>query len=384
MAATDYAELHCLSNFSFLRGASHPDELVTRAAALGYAALAITDECSLAGIVRAWEAAKKVNMPLIIGAEFLLDDAVRDTSAGLKLVLLAENHDGYSRLCRLITQARRRSEKGRYRIGRGDFARMQDCTALWIPGAQIDASEADWMRECFGDAGRIALELHRGPDDAARLAALTELSRRCGLPLVAAGDVHMHLRGRRVLQDTVTAIRHRCTLEQAGARLFANGERHLRALPALRKLYPEAALRETLAVAERCRFQLGELRYEYPHELVPANLSPSAFLRQRTFEGAGERWPAGIPPDIAALIEKELVLIAELKYEHYFLTVEDLVRYARSRGILCQGRGSAANSAVCYALGVTAVDPHRIGMLFERFVSKERAEPPDIDVDFEH
>jgi error-prone DNA polymerase len=373
----EYAELHCLSNFSFLRGASHPDELVNQAAALGYAALAITDECSLAGIVRAWQAAKKANLPLVTGAEFTLDD-------GPKLVLLAENHDGYSRLCRLITQARRRSEKGRYRIGRGDFARLQDCSVLWVPGAQIDAAEADWMRECFGASAAIALELHRGPDDAARLATLTELARRSGMPLVAAGDVHMHVRERRVLQDTVTAIRHRCTLEQAGRRLFPNGERCLRALPVLQRLYPAEALRATVALADRCRFQLSELRYEYPHELVPAGMGASAFLRQRTYEGARERWPGGIPADIVALLEKELKLIAELKYEHYFLTVEDLVRYARSRGILCQGRGSAANSAVCYALGVTAVDPHRIGMLFERFVSKERAEPPDIDVDFEH
>jgi error-prone DNA polymerase len=377
MAATEYAELHCLSSFSFLRGASHPDELVNQAAALGYAALALTDECSLAGIVRAWQAAKKAGLPLITGAEFTLED-------GVKLVLLAENHEGYSRLCRLITQARRRSEKGAYLVGRGDFARAQDCTALWVPGAHIDAAELEWVRECFGDAARIALELHRGADDAARLATLTGLSRRCGVPLVAAGDVHMHARGRRVLQDTVTAIRHGCTLAQAGERLFPNGERHLRPLPALRKLYPEAALRETLAVAERCRFHLGELRYEYPHELVPPDMSAGAYLRQRTYAGARERWPGGIPADVVALLEKELALIGELKYEHYFLTVEDLVRYARSRGILCQGRGSAANSAVCYALGVTAVDPHRIGMLFERFVSRERAEPPDIDVDFEH
>jgi error-prone DNA polymerase len=389
----EYAELHCLTNFSFLRGASHPDELVGQAAALNYAALAITDECSLAGIVRAWEAAKKVGLGMIVGSEFRLDDAVRSTSAGLKkqnaaagmkLVLLAESHDGYSQLCQLITQARRRSEKGSYCIGRGDFARLRDCTALWVPGATIDAGEAEWVRECFGASGAIALELHRGPDDAARLQQLRDVSRRCGLPLVAAGDVHMHVPQRRVLQDTVTAIRHRCTLAQAGDRLFPNGERYLRPLPVLQQLYPAAALRETLVIAERCRFSLAELRYEYPHELVPPAMTPSAYLRQRTYEGARSRWPGGVPADVVALIEKELKLIAELKYEHYFLTVEDLVRYARSRGILCQGRGSAANSAVCYALGVTAVDPHRIGMLFERFVSKERAEPPDIDVDFEH
>ncbi|HUR40379.1 MAG TPA: error-prone DNA polymerase [Verrucomicrobiae bacterium] len=376
----DYAELHCVSNFSFLRGASHPDELVSRAAALGYSALALTDECSLAGVVRAWQASQKVALPLITGAEFTLED-------GLRLVLLAENHDGYSRLCRLITQARRRSEKGAYRIGRGDFARTSDCFALWLPGAQveaIDATQAEWTRECFGEAGGIALEVHRSDDDAARIAQLRAIATRCGLPLVACGDVHMHTRARRPVQDTLTAIRHRLSLREAGERLFPNGERHLRSRERLAALYPADTLRATLPIAERCRFNLGELRYEYPHELVPAQTTASAHLRALTLAGASERWPGGVPPDIAATIEKELRLIAELKYEHFFLTVEDLVRFARSRGILCQGRGSAANSVVCYALGVTAVDPHRIGMLFERFISKERAEPPDIDVDFEH
>ena len=372
-----YAELHCLSNFSFLRGASHPFELVRQAAALGYSALALTDECSLAGIVRAWEAAREAKLKLVTGAEFRLVD-------GLQLVLLAEDAEGYAALCRLITTARRRSEKGTYRIGREDFAGTQGCFALWLPGEAPQATDAAWLLSCFPERAWIAVELHRGPDDAARLAALQALSRDSGLPLLAAGDVHMHVRERRVLQDTVTAIRHGCTLDAAGERLFPNGERHLRPLAELRALYPPALLAEAAQVAARCRFDLSELRYAYPRELVPAGMSASAWLRRLTDEGAQRRWPQGVPAPVAALLEKELALIAELRYEAYFLTVEDLVRFARSRGILCQGRGSAANSAVCYALGVTEVDPARSEVLFERFVSKERAEPPDIDIDFEH
>ena len=373
-----YAELHCLSNFSFLRGASHPFELVQRAAALGYSALALTDECSLAGIVRAWEAARAAQLKLVTGAEFRLED-------GLRLVLLAEDHDGYTRLCELITAGRRRGAKGAYRIARTDFERdVRGCLALWLPGDPSDVAEAAWVRACFPQRAWIAVELLRGPDDAARLAALQALSHETGLPLAAAGDVHMHARERRVLQDTVTAIRHRCTLAQAGERLFPNGERHLRTLDELRALYPPALLEASARIAARCRFDLAQLRYAYPRELVPPGLAASDWLRQLTFEGASRRWPGGVPARVEALLEKELALIAELKYEAYFLTVEDLVRFARGRGILCQGRGSAANSAVCYALGVTEVDPARTEVLFERFVSKERAEPPDIDIDFEH
>ncbi len=392
---TMYAELHCLSNFSFLRGASHPRELVQRAKELGYAALAVTDECSVAGIVRAWEAARDTGLPLVIGAEFVIPSdsegsrskeiphARNDTD--LKLVLLAEDHDGYSEICRLITLGRRRAEKGGYRLSREDFAAgARGCQLLWVPGGQVAEADAAWVRECFGERAHIAVELHRGGADAQRLEHLHALSWRSKLPLVAAGGVHMHSRERRKLQDTLTAIRHGCTLAEAGYRLFANGERHLRPVEILRRIYPPALLERSARLASQCRFTLDQLRYEYPHELVPEGHTASSWLRVLTEQGMVRRWPDGAKPAVRELVEKELKLIAQLRYEHFFLTVQDLVAYARSRGILCQGRGSAANSAVCYCLGVTEVDPARMNLLFERFISAERNEPPDIDVDFEH
>ncbi len=221
------------------------------------------------------------------------------------------------------------------------------------------------------------MELHRGADDEAHLEALRALAKELGLRCVAAGDVHMHERARRPVQDVLTAIRHHCTLEEAGAFLFPNGERHLRTRRALAAIYPRDLLAETLVIARRCTFDLGQLRYQYPHELVPPGETPTGWLRMLTWQGAAWRWPAGTPPAVATQIEHELSLIEELGYEPFFLTVHDLVRHARSRGILCQGRGSAANSAVCFALGVTEVDPARHALLFERFISRERREPPD-------
>ncbi|HEU5399092.1 MAG TPA: PHP domain-containing protein, partial [Gammaproteobacteria bacterium] len=374
MSAPEYAELHCLSNFSFLRGASHPAELVTRAAALGYRALALTDECSMAGVVRAHLAAKDLGIKLIFGSEFRLTD-------GIRLVALAADAEGYGDLCGLITHGRRQAEKGSYRLDREDFAGgLPHCLVLWIPDEDGDAAKAEWLRETFPGRSWAAVELHLDGDDRERLAAL----RRLRLPLVAAGDVHMHVHDRRKLQDTLTAIRLKKSLLEARGALFPNGERHLRSRERLARLYPAELLAETLAVAERCRFSLDELRYQYPRELVPAGHDPTTWLRMLTEEGIQRRWPGGVPDKARQQIERELALIAELRYEAYFLTVHDLVRYARSRDILCQGRGSAANSAVCYCLGITELDPVRMNLLFERFISKERHEPPDIDVDFEH
>jgi error-prone DNA polymerase len=373
-----YAELHCLSAFSFQRGASIARELFERAALLGYDALAITDEASLAGIVRALEASRKTGVRLIVGSEVQIAD-------GPKLVLLAQTAQGYTRLCRLLTAARRRAEKGTYRSLRADF--VDDCgglLALWCPQDPPNPEDGAWLRDAFPGRAWLAVELHRGPDDAARLAQLRETGARLGLPLVAAGDVHMHVRSRRALQDTLAAIRHGTTVDKAGWRLFPNGERHLRTRRALAAIYPGDLLAESLRIAGLCTFSLETLRYQYPHELVPSGHSAASWLRELTERGARVRWPGGPPDKVRALIEHELALIAELHFESYFLTVHDLVRFARSRGILCQGRGSAANSAVCYALGVTEVDPGRMNMLFERFVSRERNEPPDIDIDFEH
>lgn len=382
---TDYAELHCLSNFSFQRGASSARELFERAKNCGYRALAITDECSLAGIVRAYEASLETDLDLIVGAEFKLDD-------GLRFVLLCETREGYASLCGLITRGRRASTKGSYRLTRADLADgLPGTLALWLPEAAPNADDGRWLAERFTDRLWLAVELHRGPDDAARLSQLGQLAGDLGIPAVAAGDVHMHVRGRRALQDTLTAIRHGLTVEQAGAVLFKNGERHLRTREALAEIYPAHLLEASAQIAKRCQFTMKELRYRYPAELVPEGHTATSWLRQLTEKGIRHRWPDGISAKNRADIEKELTLIAELEYEHYFLTVEDIVRFARSQDILCQGRGSAANSVVCYALGVTSVSPDEANLLTERFMSAsrkdhkyDRPEPPDIDIDFEH
>lgn len=371
-----YAELHCLSNFSFQRGASSARELFERATLLGYRALAITDECSLAGIVRAWQAAKDTGLSLLIGSEVRIED-------GPKLVLLAENLAGYQALCRLITQARRRAKKGSYQLLREDLdAPLDGLLAIWLP--ENDSRHAPWLHARFPERLWLGVELHRGADDGTRLRTLLDLASTYSLPAVACGDVHMHARGRRALQDCMTAIRHHLPVAEAGAHLFANGERHLRRREELVELYPPALLAETLRIAARCTFDLSQLRYQYPHELVPKSHNATSWLHELVERGARWRWPDGVPADARAQLEHELALIAELRYESYFLTVHDIVRFAREQHILCQGRGSAANSTVCYALGITELNPTRSKLLFERFLSRERNEPPDIDVDFEH
>ncbi|TXH06412.1 MAG: error-prone DNA polymerase [Nevskiaceae bacterium] len=380
-----YAELHCLSSFSFQRGASQPRELVETAQQQGYRALAVTDECSLAGIVRAWEAAQALSFPLIVGSEFHLCD-------GPKLVLLAPSRAAYTQLCTLITLARRRSGKGEYRLLLDDLGNeTRDLLALWLPRWPAQGWDEDRMRqearalaERFHGRLWLTWERHLHPQDRRRYGLMQILSRSVHCPLVAAGDVHMHVRSRKPLQDVMACIKAHTHLRDSQAPLFANAERHLRSVQALQKLYPAELLRETLAIAERCSFRLDELRYTYPQEIVPSGLTPAEQLRRLTEAGIARRYPQGCPSEVRALIEKELALIAELGYEHYFLTVEDIVAFARSQGILCQGRGSAVNSATCYVLGVTEIDPDRMDLLFERFISKERGEPPDIDIDFEH
>ncbi|MEN7341941.1 MAG: error-prone DNA polymerase [Pseudomonadota bacterium] len=381
-----YAELHALSNFTFLRGASHPEEMVTQAAALGYKAIAITDECSLSGIVRAHGAAKSHDIKLICGAEFQLDD-------GPKLTVLANSRSGYAGLCRLITTARRAAPKGRYSLGsqtllalsQSDVSLLEECSVLWSPGNDFAFSHTmQALTDVFRHQLWIAAEVFPDGLHRLRFEALRRLSARSGLPLVAAGDVHMHVRERRALQDTLTAIRLGTTVAEAGYALHPNGERHLRRLDILERLYPKPLLNETLAIAERCNFSLDSLRYEYPRELVPDGYNASSWLRHLAESGAAQRWPDGVSDRVTALIEHELELIQELSYEPYFLTVHDIVRWARQQGILCQGRGSAANSVVCFCLGITEVDPARQSTLVERFISRERNEPPDIDVDFEH
>jgi error-prone DNA polymerase len=375
-----YAELHCLSNFTFLRGASHPEELVAQAVTLGYSALALTDECSVAGVVRAHMAARGQPLTLVTGSELRL-------ACGLKLVVLARDRQGYGQLCRLISRGRSAAPKGEYRLTRQDVGELglTRCFVLWLPGRRPQAGEARWLADLAGSQLSIAVELLREGDDGERLAQLTALGRELGVPLVAAGDVHMHVRARRRLQDALTAVRLNVPLAQAGWQLYPSGERCLRERGRLARLYPQELLAQSIRIAQDCTFSLDELRYEYPQEIVPEGQTPSSHLRALTLEGARRRWPDGVPERELTAIEHELALIADLSYEPFFLTVHDIVTYARERGILCQGRGSAANSRVCYYLGITAVDPERgAALLFERFLSRERNEPPDIDVDFEH
>ncbi|HEY0826281.1 MAG TPA: error-prone DNA polymerase, partial [Ramlibacter sp.] len=378
----DYAELHCLSNFSFQRGASHPQELVQRAQELGYTALAITDECSVAGVVRAHAEAKKLGLKLLLGAEFALD--------GFRLVALARNVTGWGNLCEFITLARREAEKGEYACTRerSDFTLLRECEILLCPGHELSVGgiceRLEWGLARFGKHLWLAAELLLDGEDDLWLRALQEAGDATGVPLVAAGDVHMHARSRKPLQDVMTAVRLGKPVPDCGFALQANAERHLRHRMRLASLYPPELLERTLEVSDRCSFSLEEIKYQYPLETVPAGLTPRQALRRFTIEGARERYPQGVPWRVRKQLVRELDLVSECAYEMYFLTVHDIVRFARSQEILCQGRGSAANSAVCYCLGITAVDPARSDLLFERFISRERKEPPDIDVDFEH
>ncbi|MFY9509983.1 MAG: error-prone DNA polymerase, partial [Rubrivivax sp.] len=401
-----YAELLCRSNFSFLTGASHPEELVARAQALRYTALAITDECSLAGVVRAHVAAEHLKLPLIVGAEMRLSapptlaSPVTASAAQTQLVLLVESQRGYTNLVRWITLARRRAPKGQYLAHRGDvegkaatapmLAGLPGCTALLVATAELGFEalfeQAMWLKTWFGvvHAG-LALPLLRRAHDTQLLEQVQRVAGFTGLPIVATSNVLMHSRQRKPLQDLLTATRLKCRVAAAGAALEPNAERHLRSRLRMASLYRPEWLQATLDIAARCNFSLNELRYQYPREIVPDGQTPASWLRVLAEQGLQQRYPAGAPEAVKQALEHELGLIHQLEYEAYFLTVAEIVHWAREQGILCQGRGSAANSVLCYCLGVTAVDPDRNKMLlFERFISAERNEPPDIDVDFEH
>lgn len=374
-----YAHLNITTNFTFLTGASHPWEYVERADELGYEAVAITDECSLAGVVKAFVSAENRNIKLIIGSRLRL-------SNGMDLIALAPSRAAYAELSGFITLARRRAEKGKYEAHFNDLRfRLQSCLIIWVAGYGTEiGNTAIELNRAF--RGRLWIGInHRlvggEREDFARWHALS-LSE--SIPLVACGDALMHSADRKPLQDVVTAIRHNTPLEDMGTQLELNGEAYLKSLHQLEKLYPKKLLEETAVIADRCQFSLAELRYQYPRELVPKELSPIQHLRNIVDTGKALRWPAGVPSYVNALLEKEFELIEELEYEYYFLTVHDIVRFAREKNILCQGRGSAANSVVCYCLFITEIAPGQINVLFERFISAERDEPPDIDVDFEH
>ncbi|WP_459573254.1 PHP domain-containing protein, partial [Cupriavidus sp. 8B] len=475
-ALPDYVELHCISNFTFLDGASHPVELIERAFALGYRGLALTDECSVAGTARAHHALKDLrertrdaaersaarlaagldededehtdepeegdhedgehqadgefpavpdatatgsadeamqarlrrherllalaraaqDFRLLIGSRFTLTDHAGQPV--LRLVLLAQDREGFGNLSELITLGRTRVQKGAYALHPDDIAApqpdqahlrgMPDCLALLLPAYCPDPAEllqhAQWMQQTFGERGWIALEQLQGYADATHRLRLEQAAALTGVPLVASGAVTMHVRSRKPLSDVLSAIRVGQPLAECGMALAPNAEQHLRMRQRLSRLYPREALAQTLRVAALCDFSLASLRYEYPEELVPLGETPFGYLRRETMKGVLRRFPKGLSPRWRKQLKEELALIREKQYEPFFLTVHDIVRFARSRGILCQGRGSAANSLVCYCLFITEVDPEDANLLFGRFLSRERDEPPDIDVDFEH
>ena len=393
-----YAELHALSAFSFRRSAAMPAELVRRAAVLGYRALALTDECSMAGIVRAHEAARELGLKLIVGTEIRIGQ-------GPQLVMLAPTQDAYTQLCRLITTARRRAGKGAYRVFWEDLeTHSSDILVIWKPEMPDDSVVGDVaptygfdqrpettdiragqrLKRLFGTRLWLGATRLLVPGERARFRELDALGQTLNIPRLACGDVRMPHRSRRALLDVLTAANESKPLTECGLALAANGERHLRPLDSLARLYPPDWLEETVRLAERCDFSLDKLEYRYPRELAPAPLTPAQHLRRLALDGLRKRYGDTPPENVRAIVARELKLIEEMGVEAFFLTVHDVVRFARSRGILCQGRGSAANSAVCYCLRITEVDPARQQLLFERFLSKERNEPPDIDVDFEH
>src|SRR5690554_6376293 len=386
-----YAELFCFSNSAFLPGSSHPHELAERALELGYHAIAITDACSVAGIPRAWATLKDSPVKLITGSWFELEDAPAG-AATPRFILLAQSRKGYGQLCQLITTGRRRAEKGQYQLFARDIEthELNHCLCLWQPPSTAAASYkqavtcGEWLQRLFEQRLRIGATRTLEAGEEQQLARVRALAEHLQLAVAATGEVHMHARERQPLQDVLTALRHHATVENAGHCLFQNGERYLRPLPVLQRLFPPAWLQETVNIANSCSFEPGRLRYEYPPDLVPEGESPAAYLKRLTREGERRRYPEGTPMKVQALIRKELGMISELNYEHYFLTIYDIVAFARKRGILCQGRGSAANSAVCYCLGITEVNPAKVELLFERFISKDRDEPPDSNVDLEH
>jgi error-prone DNA polymerase len=382
MSAARYAELQCTSHFSFLRGASSCEELFAEAAKLGIEALAIVDRNSLAGIVRAHEAAQKTGVRLIVGCRLDLAD-------GMSILVYPTDRPAYARLCRLLSLGKKRGGKAQCRLEWSDVvAYGEGLIAVLVPDEPDDTCALRLRRlsEAFRDHAYMALTLRRRPNDAPRLHDLSAMAARARVPAVVTNDVLFHVPSRRILQDVVTCIRHNCTIDEAGFRRERHADRYLKPPDEMARLfgrYPEALAR-TLAIAERCRFSLDELAYQYPEEAPKPGLAPQQALEKLTWEGAAERYPEGLPDKVSAILKHELRLIETLRYAPYFLTVNAIVRFARSQDILCQGRGSAANSAVCYMLGITSIDPERNDLLFERFVSEERREPPDIDVDFEH
>jgi len=379
---TGYAELQVTSNYSFLRGASHIEELVAQARLLGLPAIGITDRNSLAGMARAHQRAQEAGIRLVTGCRLDLRDSP-------PVLVYPTDRGAYARLCRLLTLGKGRAGKGACDLGWQDLAAHGDgLIVILLPDAPDAALAGNLarLRTDFPGRGYLALTVRRRPGDAVRLRELADMARLAHVPPVATGDVLYHVPQRRILQDVLTCIREGCTIEQAGFRRERTADRCLKSPDEMARLFarhPEAVAR-TLEIVERCKFSLADLRYQYPDEVEDPALTPQQTLAKLVWSDLPRRYPEGLPEDVERQLRHELRLIAELDYAPYFLTVNSIVRFARSKGILCQGRGSAANSAVCYVLGITSIDPVRSGLLFERFVSAERKEPPDIDVDFEH
>ena len=376
-----YAELQVTTNFSFLRGASHPEEFFLRARELGLSALGVVDRNSLAGIVRAHEAAERTGVRLVVGCRLDLEDAP-------SILVYATDVASYARLCRLLTIGKRRAGKGACRLGWDDLAEWGEGLLAVLVANEAHNDLKGWLDRLkgdFQDRAYLALTHRYRPNDALRLDKLSALARAARVPTVATNDVLYHVEERRILQDVVTCIREKCTIDELGFRRERFTERHLKSSAEMSRLFrrhPDALAR-TLEIAERCAFKVTDLRYQYPAEAVPGVTAQQA-LEKLTLEGAHERYPKGVPAKVEKQLREELALIAELEYAPYFLTVQSIVAFAKSKGILCQGRGSAANSAVCYVLGITSIDPENSRLLFGRFISRNRNEPPDIDVDFDH
>lgn len=376
-----YAHLHTITNFTFQYGASHPGEYVRQAAELGYDAIAITDECSLAGIVKAFVVAEEINFKLLVGSRFTL-------SNGVRFIAIAPSKQAYAELSDFITLARMRAKKGKYIAHFDDLRfRLQHCLIIWIGltnKAKQTADEiADLLKATFKQRLWIGVNHQLDGTECDQFIRWRTIGLNKHIPLVACGEALMHEKSRKNLQDAITAIREKMPITELGTRLQLNAEAYLKPVELLDKLYPIELLQESSVIADLCSFSMNELRYQYPRELVPGGVTPIDHVTNLVNEGKAVRWPSGVPESADAIIQKELALIEELHYEYYFLTVHDIVRFARSQKILCQGRGSAANSVVCYCLFITEIAPNQISVLFERFISRERDEPPDIDVDFE-
>ncbi|MDH5912935.1 error-prone DNA polymerase [Vibrio splendidus] len=375
-----YSELFCQSNYSFLEGASHAEELVLQADFLRYKALAVTDECSVAGVVKVHSAIKqhKLSLKQIVGSMFWLNEECQ-------VVLLCPNRTAYAELCRIITNARRRSSKGHYQLSEWDIMSAKHCFILWLPQQKNeDAHWGQWLSQHHSGRLWIGLQRHLKQTDQQYIDYCVELSQHHHLPITACGGVLMHNANRLPLQHSLTAIKYQKPITEVGSHLLANAERCLRSINKLSRIFKAEWLEESNRISELCEFELNSLRYEYPSELIPQGETPMSYLRMLVERGKQARFPQGVPSNIQQIIDKELRLIGGLNYPFFFLTIHDIVMFAKSQGILYQGRGSAANSVVCYCLEITSVDPRQISVLFERFISKERDEPPDIDVDFEH